>query len=372
MRRRRKHNACLNCGYPLNSEIYNYCPSCGQENTDTNISFSQLLYDFFNNAFSFDSRFINSIIPFFFKPGWLTNRFNEGKRASFANPLRLYLVISLFFFFVVNMVGKKIAQGIEESIAEESVNPDGILSFGPSIVAGSDSLYVMDSLDATLDDLKKQGLKISAIDSSRVKDVINSFDPIRVSTSDDGDNVILGIDWAIYNRLKDNRQLTDEMIFDSLSLGDKKASQQFIARQIIRVNRADKQTLVDFVANNLPILMFVMLPFFALLLKLLYIRRNILYVNHMIHAIHLHSFAYILYGVCMILLLMNESEGSFETWVIRLGFLTVSVYAFASFKRVYQQGWLKTLTKFVILGWTYVWCLGLGVVAEMVISFLIF
>jgi len=366
----------LNCGYPLNSEIYNYCPSCGQENTNTNISFGQLLYDFFNNAFSFDSRFTNSLIPFFFKPGWLTLRFNEGKRASYANPVRLYLVISLFYFFVLNMVGKKITRDVETKMAQqEAANPNLNFSFGPNLVTGTDSLHVMDSLKAELAQLNEEELDSNTREAIKFLGTEKSFDPIKVDTDGETEGSFFGIsaeNWNTYNRLKDDRKLTDEMLYDSLNLDGTTTTQQFIARQVIRVNRADKQTLVELVTKNLPILMFIMLPIFALILKLLYIRRNILYVNHIMHAIHLHSFAFIVYGLSLIVIMLSDGESSLGDWAGGLGFTLVTTYAYYSLKRVYGQGWFKTITKFILLGWIYSWFLFIGIMAELVISFLLF
>jgi hypothetical protein len=373
MRRRRKQNACLNCGYPLNSEIYNYCPSCGQENTSTNISFGQLLYDFFNNAFSFDSRFTNSLIPFFFKPGWLTLRFNEGKRASYANPVRLYLVISLFFFFVLNLVGKKITRDIEKSLVEqEAARPDTKFSFGPNLLNGSDSLHIMDSIRAEMGELERA--KELTKDSTELALRKKSLDPIKINLSDEEDNFfgISSENWEVYNRLKDDRKLTDDMLFDSLKLDNNSPSERFVVRQIIRINRADKQTLLEFVTKNLPILMFIMLPIFALILKVLYIRRNILYVNHLMHAIHLHSFAYIIYGIGMFAVAMYDNTDVLEDWITTVSFLIVTIYSYLSFLRVYEQGWFKTLTKFWLLGWIYFWSLFMGVMVEMTVSFLLF
>lgn len=375
MRRRRKQNACLNCGYPLDSDIYNYCPSCGQENTSTNISFGRLVIDFFNNAFSFDSRLSNSVVPFFFKPGYLTLRFNEGKRASYVNPVRLYLIISLFYFFTINLVGKKITRDIEEGISEQEATSPGF-SIGPALLSGKDSLHIMDSLNSELAELQKDGPLFTAEDSVELGFTKQGIkDPIRITTNGDSLGSFFGIsskNWATYNRLKDDRKITDQMLYDSLNLENNSATEKFVARQIIRVNRADRQTVVEFVTKNLPILMFVMLPFFALLLKLLYIRRNVLYVQHIVHAIHLHCFAYIVYGLALIFLLAVDLEGSGSTWVVTISITLVTTYAYTSFLRVYQQGWFKTVTKFLLLGWVYSWGLFMGVIAELIISFLIF
>jgi hypothetical protein len=91
-----KQPACLNCHRPL-LDTDNFCPSCGQENTTSENGIGVLFHDFFSNYFSFDSKLARSTLPFLIKPGYLTNRYNEGKISSFVHPFRLYLIISFFF-----------------------------------------------------------------------------------------------------------------------------------------------------------------------------------------------------------------------------------------------------------------------------------
>ncbi len=135
IKKRRRANHCLNCGEEFD-ESFNYCSHCGQENNHNRVSFGTLIVDFLNNYFSFDSKFSLSLLPFFFNPGYLTKRFVEGKRASFVNPIRLYLVISLLFFFVFSMVSgdilqdsiSDINQGVEDLPDSTKVALDKVLS----------------------------------------------------------------------------------------------------------------------------------------------------------------------------------------------------------------------------------------------------
>src|SRR4029077_12978505 len=52
--------------------------------------------------------------------------------------------------------------------------------------------------------------------------------------------------------------------------------------------------------NNLPYMMLCCIPLFALVLKLLYIRRRIFYIDHLVYALHIHTFFYA--GVMLIVL----------------------------------------------------------------------
>lgn len=109
MRIRHKTILCLNCSRTL-GEIYNYCPNCGQENNNINISFGTLAGEAISTLFAIDGRLAKSIRPFFFKPGYLTNRFNEGKRAAYFHPVRMYVFVSLFYFFVLSIIGTALVQ----------------------------------------------------------------------------------------------------------------------------------------------------------------------------------------------------------------------------------------------------------------------
>lgn len=108
MRINRKTNSCLNCGFTLD-KVYNYCPNCGQGNHDDNVSFGTLVGDFFSTYFAIDSKFGKTVKPFFLKPGYLTNQYISGKRATYAHPIRLYLIISIFYFFMVTLAATDLA-----------------------------------------------------------------------------------------------------------------------------------------------------------------------------------------------------------------------------------------------------------------------
>src|SRR5207245_9448794 len=45
--------------------------------------------------------------------------------------------------------------------------------------------------------------------------------------------------------------------------------------------------------SNLPYMMFCCIPLFAFVLKILYLRRHILYIDHLIYPLHIHTFFYI-------------------------------------------------------------------------------
>ncbi len=120
---------------------------------------------------------------------------------------------------------------------------------------------------------------------------------------------------------------------------------------------------VNVLAEDLPQLMFVLLPFFALLLKVAFRHRS--YVNHLVHALHLHTVAYIVLSIA--LPLERAATGN----VILLGlqslpFLYLIGYLLVSLRRVYEDSWLVTMAKAAVIAFSYVVALALAL--ELVIA----
>ena len=57
--------------------------------------------------------------------------------------------------------------------------------------------------------------------------------------------------------------------------------------------------------SNLPYMMLCCIPLFALVLKALYFRRHIFYIDHLVYSLHIHTFAYV--GIMLIVLAQSDS-----------------------------------------------------------------
>ncbi|MEQ9440061.1 MAG: DUF3667 domain-containing protein [Cyclobacteriaceae bacterium] len=317
MKIRRKTQQCLNCGLTLNT-VYNYCPRCGQENNDNNVSFGTFVREFFANYFSFDTRFAQSVIPFLIKPGFLTNRFSEGQRVNYIHPLRLYLIVSVIFFFLASW-------SVKQSLAEIS------------------------------------------LESISSPDMPNEVDSVQRA---------LGFKQA--RSILEDESLSDHAAMDSLNRawGMTLDSTQFATRifhQVRRVAQKDLDVFAGFVLQNMPIMMFLLIPLFALLLKLFYIRKKKrLYVQHLTHALHLHAFILFLLSLLLVLYLIFDINGTLRIWINLVAALLLLVYVFFSFRRIYQQGWFKTMLKLFLIGIVYFYVLFFFGLSEAMISFMLF
>ena len=362
MKKRRKMPLCLNCGQRLEKH-HEFCSNCGQENTDSNLPLGMILQDFFSNTLAFDSRLFHSIIPFFFKPGYLSAMYREGKRAAYVNPFRLYLVISLFFFFFLSLLLTK-DYGDQDVIQLEETEEELTQAQKDSVVQVTakefrKGLEALDSANAEKQFMKlPEGKKLA--DYADTTDVQDGF---------------LGISGEAYDKYKKYRKvdsISDEALLDTMKL--EKPFLRKVTRQMRKIQNRDSEVFLSYVLKNIPLMMFLLIPLFAFLLKILYYRhRETLYIGHLIHAIHLHSFSYLIYGFLSCFLYFNDGYNDEQKgWAFMLFFSVASFYSLFSFHRFYQQGWGKTIFKFLIMGFLYTFCILTFFVGELFISFLLF
>ncbi|MEM7611342.1 MAG: DUF3667 domain-containing protein [Pseudomonadota bacterium] len=115
---------------------------------------------------------------------------------------------------------------------------------------------------------------------------------------------------------------------------------------------------LSFVGDDLPKLVFLLLPGFAALLKIAFRQR--LYFEHLIHALHLHSVGYILLAI-----MLPFEHAANQHWL----FMTIQVLAFGwllfyiglSVNRVYEAPWYTTLAKTTLILGSYVVLLSVAI-----------
>ena len=93
---------CKNCDQ-LVDDIDTFCSNCGQKIDEGDIRFKYFVKDFVSANFNLDAKIFQTLKLLLFFPIKLTTEFIEGKRTKYIPPIRLYLIISLFYFFIVSL-----------------------------------------------------------------------------------------------------------------------------------------------------------------------------------------------------------------------------------------------------------------------------
>jgi hypothetical protein len=106
--------------------------------------------------------------------------------------------------------------------------------------------------------------------------------------------------------------------------------------------------------HNLPKMLFFLLPVFALLLKLLYVRRKQFYfVDHAVLSLHYFSFIFLMLIFSVYILDAVLGTDRFT----KLAIAWILIYLPVAMKKLYGQSWRKTLVKLFLLGFLFTFAL---------------
>ena len=81
-----------------------YCPTCGQSTKMFSRPWLEITREWLAETLDWDGRMFRSIGLLLSRPGFLSQEYIAGKRVTYTSPVRLYLVVSLLFFFVLPMI----------------------------------------------------------------------------------------------------------------------------------------------------------------------------------------------------------------------------------------------------------------------------
>jgi len=106
-------SSCLNCQGTLPAAA-KYCPACGQSVRILRRPWLRALREVLDELFDFDGRMLVSLRLLLTRPGELPRDYNEGRRVAHTSPLRMYLLISLLFFFALPAILPPAPEGAPE------------------------------------------------------------------------------------------------------------------------------------------------------------------------------------------------------------------------------------------------------------------
>ena len=134
-----------------------------------------------------------------------------------------------------------------------------------------------------------------------------------------------------------------------------------------------KATLfVETLRDHIPTMMFCCVPLFAFVLKLLYFRQRRFYVEHLVYALHIHTFAY-LAAVVIALIGMGAQRTipAVQPLIVTVLSIVAVVQVVLSIRRVYRQSWFMTAFKFILGGAVYFFVLVFGVTVTALYTLLV-
>ena len=173
--------------------------------------------------------------------------------------------------------------------------------------------------------------------------------PIKFTTQEKQTQTGTNFSWsADEERLPYNRDSVSA-ILEPLKKDNSGIANFFIDKFSIALREPEKTTEQFY--HNMPKMMFLLMPLFALLLKLLYIRSQKYYVEHLIFSLHFHTIVFVLLTVLLLFDLLPFAP--IHTYIIPVMKFSVTIgvlwYLYKAMKYVYAQPRGKTITKMLLL-----------------------
>ncbi|HWY25981.1 MAG TPA: DUF3667 domain-containing protein [Nevskia sp.] len=302
----------MNCGAPLAGA---YCSACGQETRIETPTVGEFVREFVQDQMALEGKLWRTLKLLVMKPGVLTLDYIAGRRQCYVRPLRLYLALSVLFFAVSGLFGHtawmRTDPGEEDKplfSTTPKATPQGAASKVAPPVAGSAAPPAAP---------KPVGPEVPALPTE---------DDLRDLTT----NIPL-LDARIHKYFKQTRGQAYAEISQAIN-------------------------------NDAPLAMFFLLPLFAGLLQLAYLRHHLRYGVHLLFALHYHAFVFLD-------LLLQEIP-----WPSPLGAilnLAIPVYLVLALRRVYGGRWWLTGLGVGVLLLVYSIMIGVTMFAAAAVSILI-
>lgn len=369
---------CQNCAEILLGE---HCYACGQPTKGLVRHFTSIIGDFMDSVFELDSRILRTIGPLIYKPGYLSEEYFAGRRVRYVSPVRLFVFMSLLAFFAAQL---SFDIDVDEPGAVETDTGQSDSARLGRATTVAEVERIRDEALASLVEARKESADVPGVgigldvaekgviaEAERrileIRESERTGKPLRIDQDEDGTINFNGTPWDPESNPVQIGWLpkgVNEKINDRIGRAE---------GNIERIQK-DPNLLKDAFLSTVPTTLFVMLPLFALLLKFVYLFKRRLYMEHLIVALHSHSF------LCASLLLVVLLD-TFATWTAGLpwlsrplGWLEVALivwmpaYLLLMQKRVYRQGWIMTVIKYCLLGTCYLFLISFGAAFSLLIS----
>ena len=261
----REDKHCLNCDHIVEER---YCPHCGQENILSRKTFHHLFQDFFEDLTHYDKALWKTLFMLIFKPASLTKAYMDGKRKSYLPPIRLCIFITFITFLIISFFPNQTI-----AITTKPVKKEAVATSVPSI----DSLHIEEK---SIDGLTKIGI-ISQDSNDTIKKILTETEEINPK--------------AIINLGYKNVKELDSIQKNAPAEVKANPTQYWFIRKWLKVKegQTDEEIIKKFTesfSNNLPKVLFMYMPVFALLLWLFHDKKKWYYFDHGIFTLHYFAF----------------------------------------------------------------------------------
>ena len=364
-----EHDACENCHTPLQGH---YCHGCGQSAHNPLKNFGHAVEEVFESFWHLDGRIFRTLRDLLV-PGRIAVNFLKGQRVGYVQPLRLFVILTLFTFFIgkltlhaddfgtgnsadpafakaqtVAEVEAVRAAQVAQMEQQQKTNPAAAPALALAMAAINTSAAqrsaeleakAQPSAGSTTDSALARANEAAARANAENKAVFVNI-PINGKPWDPETNPIVLAGWPKFVSNWLNRRLANGQA---------------------NVDRMGSKTdlYVQAILTSLPGALFFLMPVFALVLRLAYIRQRPMgYLEHLVVALYSHCWLMLVLLSTFLIAGISGAIGnavvsSICAWLYVLLWLAVPVYLFWMQQRVYGGNPVLTLLRYTFIGGIY-------------------
>jgi hypothetical protein len=355
---------CPNCGVSFSPED-KFCTNCGQKASLPGLSLISLIKEYIDIVFNFEYRLWISFLHLFI-PGKLSTQFFAGKRQKYLSPLRIFLISGLIHFALFgHWVNNKFDKQLSSFENYIQVN-----AFREQFISNIDSLpnniFTIEGLDTTqaiaIKEKIIQRLKFKSAPSDSLFNKFNEDEPISISSewkdSLSADSLAGSFQIFVIENIQGKWTIKSmPLSFTEVYNPDpehiiKKANistdfGEWQVRQEMKLQKEIKN-FTFFVTSQLIWMVIFSMLVISLFQQIIYFRLPFYYAHHLIHNLHFHAFSFL-----VISLFMLGQEYKFMAEGFNLFIIVIIIYQFLALKRIFNQGWFKTICKALLIDLTY-------------------
>lgn len=344
------HAACENCDTALHGH---YCHRCGQSAHNPLKHVGHAIEEVFESFWHLDGRIFRTLRDLWI-PGRIALNYLQGRRVGYVQPLRLFVILTLFTFFV----GKLFVH----------VDDFGVGNSGNSVFARATTPEQVESIRAEqVGSIERQrdaaptgsagfAVAIAAINAAAAQRNVELGTPGATDASPRGygtffDHTVNGKPWDADTNpivLAGWPQFANTWLNRRLQNGNAN----------VRRMGGNADLYMQAVLTALPGALFFLMPVFALVLRIAYVPRPMGYLEHLVVALYSHCWLMMVLLATFLLAGLGNALASpaFTTlshWLYALLWLAVPLYLLWMQQRVYGGNKALTTLRYLGIGGVY-------------------
>ena len=361
---------CENCHAPLQGE---FCHQCGQSIHNPVRNAGHAIEEVFESFWHLDGRLFRTLRDLLV-PGRTTLEYLAGHRQRYLPPLRLFVVMSLLAFFVgkltIHVDREPVSLGVDTSAITGSQTVEEVKRNRDRLLAEVEKAQNEDrkGLPGVDPALIAAQVQIQGEAANRITELTPGTPPPTRAKSKGAlfskDNEVwdparnpVKIDWLPAFA---NEWLTEQLVHGTENIERMDGRPDLLFKAIM---------------GSLPSALFLLVPVFALMLKIAYLFKRRLYLEHLVVALYSHVFLLMALAVAFLLFPLAWLAPPHAGWLtvcakLAFGALLawVPIYLLLTQKRVYGQGWPMTLLKYSVVGVVYFYLLVFAAMAMFFVT----